>query len=781
MQDDEAVREFLIESNENLAKLDRELVELEQKPGDTNLIASIFRTIHTIKGTSGFFGFSILGSITHIAENILSQVRDKQRELTPEIVSLILETVDAVKAVLTAIESNGAEGQDVYQELRERLTAVHKACGSLASAPAVKASTGSQPINKDSVAPQSPVPSPPTPASHPAPEVSPSTAETLHNEGVHKEKEQEVVASAVRTSTISDSTIRVDVTLLDKLMNLVGELVLARNQILQVSASQDSAFTTTSQRLNLITTELQESVMKTRMQPIGVVWDKLPRVVRDLAASCGKKIQIEMDGAETELDKTIIEAIKDPLTHIVRNSCDHGIEMPQLRVQKGKSPQGRLALRAFHEGGHVIIEIADDGAGIDAEKIKAKALSKGLIRAEQLTHLSEREGLNLIFLPALSTAETVTSISGRGVGMDVVKTNVEKIGGSVDLSSTLGEGTTIRIKIPLTLAIIPGLVVTLRAPDGDSAAEERFVIPQASLLELIRLEGEQARSQIENVHGTPVYRRRGKLLPLVYLNRVLQVVEEIQHADIVNIVVLQAENHQFGLVVDGISDTQEIVVKPLGKQLKGLNCYAGASIMGDGRIALILDVLGLAQRAGVINEIRDRSMAEQSEESKKSTTEKKTFLVFAGPSDCRMAVPLDRVARLEELPVSQVEQAGTQWVAQYRGEILPLVDLGLAVEEKRERMRVRDVFSEASNSTRLQVVVCNQDGHRVGLMVERIVDIVEDAAELKYPASRPGILYSAVINGQVTELIDIPSILQSTGVSFMQQPQGEMNLAKAAN
>ena len=534
MQDDEAVREFLIESNENLAKLDRELVELEQNPGDTNLIASIFRTIHTIKGTSGFFGFSILGSITHIAESILSQVRDKQRELTPEIVSLILETVDAVKAVLTAIESNGSEGQDVYQELRERLTAVHKACGSLASAAAASASPVSQPAKKEAsvTASQPSVPTPPTLPTPPLQaESSPPVNETLHNETAHKDKEQEAVSSAVRTSTIGDSTIRVDVTLLDKLMNLVGELVLARNQILQVSASQDSAFTTTSQRLNLITTELQESVMKTRMQPIGVVWDKLPRVVRDLAASCGKKIQIEMDGAETELDKTIIEAIKDPLTHIVRNSCDHGIEMPQLRVQKGKSPQGRLALRAFHEGGHVIIEIADDGAGIDVEKIKAKALSKGLIRAEQLTHLSEREGLNLIFLPALSTAETVTSISGRGVGMDVVKTNVEKIGGSVDLSSTVGEGTTIRIKIPLTLAIIPGLVVTLRAPDGDSSAEERFVIPQASLLELIRLEGEQARSQVENVHGTPVYRRRGNLLPLVYLNRVLQVVNENQQAE----------------------------------------------------------------------------------------------------------------------------------------------------------------------------------------------------------------------------------------------------------
>ncbi|MGB9488930.1 MAG: chemotaxis protein CheW, partial [Terriglobales bacterium] len=734
MQDDEAVREFLIESNENLAKLDRELVELEQQPGDEKLIASIFRTIHTIKGTSGFFGFSILGSITHIAENILSQVRDKQRELTPEIVSLILETVDAVKAVLTAIESNGAEGQDVYQELRERLTAVHKACGSLASAAAASASPASQPVNpvsKDAAAlSQATVSSQPVPANRPPAEVSSAASETTtNNEIAHKE--QEPAASASRTSALSDSTIRVDVTLLDKLMNLVGELVLARNQILQVVASQDSALTTTSQRLNLITTELQESVMKTRMQPIGVVWDKLPRVVRDLASSCGKKIQIEMDGAETELDKTIIEAIKDPLTHIVRNSCDHGIEMPDVRAQRGKNPQGRLSLRAFHEGGHVIIEISDDGAGIDAEKIKAKALSKGLIRAEQLAHLSEREVMNLVFLPALSTAETVTSISGRGVGMDVVKTNVEKIGGSVDLSSAVGEGTTIRIKIPLTLAIIPGLVVTLRAAQADgAAAKERFVIPQGSLLELIRLEGEAARRQIENIHGTPVYRRRGKLLPLVYLNRVLQVTEQGEQADVVNIVVLQAENHQFGLVVDGISDTQEIVVKPLGQQLKGLNCYAGASIMGDGRIALILDVLGLAQRAGVINEIRDRSMAEQTEELKKTTTDKKTFLVFAGPSEARMAVPLDRVARLEELPVSQIEQAGTQWVAQYRGEILPLIDLELAVEEKRERRRAREVFSE--DSARLQVVVCNQDGHRVGLMVERIVDIVEDAAELKY-------------------------------------------------
>ncbi len=545
MEDQDIIREFLIESNENLARLDQEMVELEQRPKDPALLAGIFRTIHTIKGTCGLLGFATLEGITHLAEDILTQLRDGQRELTPELVTVILEAVDATKKVLLAIEKTGSEGPDTHGALRERLETARKRPG----APGATA---------------------PVPAAPDAPQEAPTP--DAEDPGARK------------AASVADSTIRVDVGLLDKLMNLVGELVLTRNQILQFNAQQeDTTLNVTSQRLNLITTELQEGVMKTRMQPIGVVWNKLPRLVRDLAANLGKQIHLEMDGADTELDRTIIEAIKDPLTHIVRNCCDHGIEPSEVRVAKGKPAQGKVMLRAFHEGGQVNIEISDDGGGIDLGKVKEKAIRQGLLRPEQAERASDREILNLVFLPGMSTAERITSVSGRGVGMDVVKSNIEKIGGTVDLVSRAGLGTTLKVKIPLTLAIIPGLIVTTSerrsAPRRRRAIGERFVIPQVSLLELIRLEGETGKSQIERIHGTPVYRRRGQLLPIVYLSEVLGMGEPLE-SGVVNIVVLQAEDRQFGLVVDGISDTQEIVVKPLGKQFKGLDCYAGATIMG---------------------------------------------------------------------------------------------------------------------------------------------------------------------------------------------------------
>ena len=372
-----------------------------------------------------------------------------------------------------------------------------------------------------------------------------------------------------------------------------------------------------------------------------------------------------MDGAETELDRTIIEAIKDPLVHLVRNSCDHGIEPPEVRSRAGKPPQGRLTLRAYHEGGQVNIEIGDDGAGIDVARVKQKAIDSGLIRPEQAERLSDREALGLIFQAGLSTAETVTSVSGRGVGMDVVKSHIEKIGGVVDVFSRPGEGTTVKIKIPLTLAIIPGLVIT--------SGGERFVIPQVSLLELIRLEGDSPEKHIEYVHGTPVYRRRGSLLPIAYLNQVLGL-KSVGAAEAVSIVVLQAEDRQFGLVVDGINDTQEIVVKPLGKQFKGLTVYAGATIMGDGRVALILDVLGIGQRSGVLAESREQARA-AGEQKTQSGLEQQRLLLFRAGSFERLAVPLSLVARLEEFPQSAIEHAGGGQVVQYRNRILPLVSL----------------------------------------------------------------------------------------------------------
>ncbi|MGA7905968.1 MAG: chemotaxis protein CheW, partial [Candidatus Sulfotelmatobacter sp.] len=571
-------------------------------------------------------------------------------------------------------------------------------------------------------------------------------------------------------------TVRIGISLLDKLMNLVGELVLARNQLLQfANGVQDAGLSVISQRMNLIATELQEQVMKTRMQPIGNIWNKFPRTVRDLAQGCGKDVHLEMEGQDTELDRTIVEAIKDPLTHLVRNSVDHGIEVPDNRAKAGKPRSGLLKLRAFHEGGQVNIEIIDDGAGLNLERIRKKAIERGLITPEQAAHLAERDAFNLIFLPGFSTAEKVTNVSGRGVGMDVVKTNVEKIGGMVDITSRVGHGTTVRVKIPLTLAIIPALVVTCRG--------ERFAIPQVGLTELVRLEADEVAKGIEMVHGVPVHRLRGRLLPLVYLSRELQLLEEggkpANQDEAVNIVVLQANDRQFGLVVDEINDTEEIVVKPLRKQLKALKTFAGSTIMGDGKVALILDVMGLAQRASVVTQLQEHAIGEKSAASRELAAEKRRYLLFAGPGGSRMAMALDTLARLEELPASNVEKAGTQWVAQYRGQILPLINLEFALEERR-RSRQNAKLLANDSAAPLQVLVCDHEGHTVGLVVEQILDIVENTAEVKYAASRPGVLYSTVIDERVTELIDVPTVLRAAGFGSSQTAPNA-KAAEAAN
>jgi two-component system chemotaxis sensor kinase CheA len=736
--DNDIVSDFLAESYENLDRLDRDLVSLEKDPGNRESLAGVFRTIHTIKGTCGFLGFGKLEKVAHSGENLLSLLRDGRLSLTPEITTVLLGMVDAIRQILAEIKAAGQEGEADYSDLLEQLTRLQSPRGKSDSHGAAKS-----------------VVSPPAKAKEPAPASAEAAAPPPKSE-----------APAAAGGAAASETIRVGVNLLDNLMTLVGELVLARNQLLQYSnVAANTNLQTISQRMNLIATELQGEVMKTRMQPIGNIWNQFPRTVRDVALGCGKEVAIEMEGKETELDKTIIEAIKDPLTHLVRNAVDHGIELPEVRVKAGKGRAGRLLLRAFHEGGQVNIEIRDDGAGLNRDRIRQKAVERGVVTPEQSARLTEREIYNLIMLPGFSTAEKVTNVSGRGVGMDVVKTNVEKIGGTVDVQSAAGQGTTVRVKIPLTLAIIPALVVT--------CAGDRYAIPQVSLLGLVRLEAEQARTKIELVHGAPVYRLRERLLPLAYLRHELDLrpkegKEKEDAPAAINIVVLQADGRPFGLVVDEINDTEEIVVKPLSKQLKGVKTFAGASIMGDGRVALILDVMGVAQRANVVGEGRDHAAGAGAAEMTAHVNEKSSFLLFNGPDEAHMAVPLDTLARLEEFPASQVERSGTRWVAQYRGQILPLVNLAFALEERRSRRRHKSFFAEGAENVRLQVLVCNYKEQRVGVVVERIVDIVDDAAEVRYPPSRAGVLYSAVVQGQVTELIDIPAVLESSGIETLQ-------------
>lgn len=732
------VNEFLVESYENLDQIDRDLVDLEQNPQDKELLSSIFRIIHTIKGTCGFLGFSKLESLTHVGENLLSKLREGELTLNPVIASALLKMVDAVRQILGSIESDKNQGNVDYGSLIEVLSKLTKG-EAVDEVPDASPASEENPSEKVEAKAETSV--------VPVAENSAASAESVEPSAEKKpERRQES-----RGAGVSESSIRVDVGLLDKLMNLVGELVLARNQIMQHSSKnddKDSAFAASSQHLNLITTELQEGVMKTRMQPIGNVWSKFPRVVRDLAVACNKKVRIDMEGKETELDKTIIEAIKDPLTHIIRNSVDHGIESPEDRIAKGKDEEGSLLLRTFHEGGQVIIEIVDDGGGIDPERVKKKAIEKHVITSDQASRMGERELINLIFAPGFSTAAAITNVSGRGVGMDVVKTNIEKIGGSVDIHSKFGEGTTLKVKIPLTLAIIPALVVT--------CGGERYAIPQVNLLELVRLD-QQANRDVEMIHGTPVYRLRGNLLPLVNLNEELGFKQGNDNLDDAKIiVVLQVNDRHFGLVVEGIADTEEIVVKPLSKQLKGTNAFAGATIMGDGRVALILDVLGLAQSSRVLSEVAERALSEKTTVEAKKSASTQNLLVFAVGQKGRMAIILDMVGRLEEFKTSEVEKSGSLDVVQYRGEIMPLIYLSQVFSA--------DTYGEEKEI--MQSVVYSENGRSVGLVVDQIIDIVEEEVSIQKGSDRPGVLGTAVIKQRVTDLVDVRDVIQSTIMGY---------------
>ncbi len=800
--DDELIREFLLESWEGLNQLDRDFVELERNPADRDRLGAIFRCIHTIKGTAGFLALRRLESVAHAGESLLSRLRNGDFLLDQEMTSALLAMVDAIRSMLERLESSGGEGDETYELLVTTLaaltagqrpapaaTATPTAAPQIAAAstptpppvdtpatveappespPTPVAATAApepievqpdeptadaprpspEPVATPQPAAATPTPTPEAPAMSTAPAPQPELAPSRKGDAPEPPTSK-APAPAGAGGSVSDTAIRVDVGLLDRVMNLVGELVLARNQILQYGATfKDAGFANASQRLNLLTTELQEGVMKTRMQPIGNVWNKFPRVVRDLAHACSKKVELSLDGTETELDRTIIEAIKDPLTHAVRNAVDHGIERPEVRAAAGKPEAGRLILRAFHEGGQVNIEISDDGGGIDATKVRNRAVERGLISADRASRMSDREATHLIFAPGFSTAEKVTNVSGRGVGMDVVKTNIEKIGGTVDIHTQLGHGTTLKIKIPLTLAIIPALIVT--------SAGNRFAIPQVSLLELVRLDGEVAQRSLETLQGSTVYRLRGNLLPLVFLDRALELRATSGNADTVNIVVLQADDRQFGLVVDGINDTEEIVVKPLGKELKGISAFAGATIMGDGRVALILDVLGIAQRANVVSAGRERSMVEKASASQNRTEDREALLLFRLGPDGRMGLPLSMVARLEEIPREAVEFAAGREVVQYRGAILPLLDV----------RRALSVASTASHDAPLQVIVYSEHGRSFGFVVDQILDTVEESLSIKQRSNREGVLFSAVVGGKVTDILDVHGVIRRIDPSF---------------
>jgi two-component system, chemotaxis family, sensor kinase CheA len=755
--------------------------------------------------------------VAHAGESLLSKLRDGALSLNAEITTGLLAMVDAVRRMLSEIQATEGDGENDYAELQERLKSLQAArsdasAGALTETPAPQESSPCTVPLSSSLrilevaaapveSPECPPAAPPESAPVDTTSVTKSTAsqylpsaskiggllvsrncieakdlaialqeqehgdhrrlgEILVGLGLCRQEDvnaaQQILEARGRDSGVE--TVRVGVDLLDTLMNLVGELVLARNQLLQVSnAGEDAAVQSVSQRMNLIVTEVQEQVMKTRMQPIGNVWNKFPRTVRDLAVNCGKEVHLVMEGQDTELDRTIIEAIKDPLTHLVRNAIDHGIEMPEVRRQAGKDAAGQLRLRAFQEGGKVNIEISDDGAGLKVERLRKKALERGLITAQQAKQMTEREIFNLIFLPGFSTADKVTNVSGRGVGMDVVKTNVEKISGAIDLKSAVGKGTTVRVKIPLTLAIVPALLVSCRG--------ERFAIPQVSVLELVGLEGDEAGHGVELVHGAPVYRLRGNLLPLIYLDRELQLgpppVANSRSA--ITIVVLQADSRQFGLVVDDIADTEEIVVKPLCEQLKGISAYSGATIMGDGRVALILDVLGLAQRARVVSVAREAARKNRQSETQSVQHNRQTLLIAKNGSDGQVAIPLSMVARLEGFAATLVKVVGNREVMEYRGQIIPMVRLSQILPSG------GDAPDQKAPDSSIEVVIYSEHGRTVGVIVDCIVDIVEEDRAIDSLAARPGVVGSFAAQECITELLDLPAVVRAAVPGSMER------------
>ncbi len=789
---DEIVQEFLVESQENLDQLDRDLVALEREPGSRELLSSVFRTIHTIKGTSGFLAFGKLEAVTHVGENLLSRLRDGVQEMTPETTTVLLGMVDAVRVLLGQIEATGAEGELDVAAVVETVTAcaegrlaptatsepvvevgmavveapvaepvpAPKAQDAPAAAPPVKKPRAPRRSTKPAAKPAATVVEAALPVEAPAPVAAPAVPAPAAAVSVavavavaEPVAEEESVSPGRRS--VSDTSIRVDVVLLDTLMRLVGELVLTRNQLVRVAGEQrEVPLLRAAQRLNLITSELQEGVMKTRMQPIEHIWNKLPRVVRDLSLTCGKKVRLEMEGQDTELDRTLLEAVKDPLTHLVRNAVDHGVETPTDRADVGKPEEGVLLLRAFHEGGHVVVEVTDDGAGVDTVAVADKAFRQGLITGEQAAKMTDHDLLLLLFKPGFSTAAAVTNVSGRGVGMDVVKTNIERIGGTVDVESELGRGTTWRLTIPLTLAIIQALTL--------ECGGERYAIPQLSVHELVCLDGQAGRS-IEYVSDAPVYRLRGKLLPLVRLSDTLGLPpSEPTEGGEIYIAVLQAEGRKFGLVVDRVLNTEEIVVKPLSGRLKGVGVYAGATILGDGRVALILDVQALARRSHLAAEAVERAELALgvTDQAAHRTGER---LLVAGVGERRVAIPLDMVTRLEEFAAESIERVGSREVVQYRGSILPVLRLATLLGS----------YSTEDRPT-VQVVVYSERGRSVALAVDAILDIVEGEVDVRSDIEESGLTGSAVIQSRVTELLDVRGAILAADPRFYDITEAEL-------
>ena len=748
MNDDDILVEFIIEAREILDQLDLDFVQLEITPDDKKLVGNIFRAMHTLKGSSGFFAFKRLEKVSHAGESLLGKIRDGQLTLDTQKTTILLSALDCLRSIIEGIESSQTEPSGNDAALVEQLLAL--AAGK----------------NVEIIAPQTAAPSPAAstlPVSTPAPEVQglsvassiPPAAETIPPSSqitqVDTGESTEEVwapdpADPVKNQEVA-APVKVNLELLDRLMNLVSEMVLARNRLLPFTNQfVDHDFSSAVRVIDLLTLELQERMMKTRMQPISQVWTKFPRLIRDVSNDCAKKVTLIQEGAETELDRTLLDAIRDPLVHIIRNSIDHGIEIPSERLNRGKPEMGKVLLRASHENGMVVIEIADDGAGVNYDLVRQKAIEKNLVAPQQAMDLSDLQLLEFIFLPGFSTKSQVTNLSGRGVGMDVVKTNISNIGGSIDIDSKRGVGTTIRLKIPLTLAIMPALFIR--------CGSEPYAIPQSSVLEMVRLDLGADSTGLEDFYGTPVFRLRNQLVPLLFLNHQLDVNQEMPTSDaILNIAILQSSGVRFGLVVDEVLNMQEVVVKPLGPLLKDVKDFAGATILGNGRVALILDVDGIAIQSGMVAKIQSRPMNATSTEEK-SYEEDVAMLSFELEGQSRLALYLENVERLEMISPKQVQRNGNRDVIQYGNDIMHLLYLNQYIEGAEGRK------SPKNEDDVIPVIVHYTNGIPVGLVVSQVHDIIHVSKNL-HEANPPqkGLLGCVSLNDQVINVVDLQEIL----------------------
>lgn len=702
---DELTKEFIAESQEGLDRMEICLTELEKRPDDGELMSEIFRAVHNIKGTTGFLGFSRLEALAHTGESLLGTLRDGKITVTSEVITGLLSLMDGLRRILRLIEATGTEG----------LRSTDDDCELIALLAKLKAGSGKLGVDRQS---------------------------TFKDRDAGR---TDLLLTPAAAWSTQDKTLRIDVEVLNQMMNLVGELVLTRNQILQSSPGAEN-FPELARALNNVTTALRESVMQARMQPVGHLFGKFPRMVRDLGRTCGRQVRIEFEGQETGLDKSLLEAIRDPLTHAVRNSVGHGIEPAEERVKAGKPAEGVVRMRAFQQSGSVVIEVIDDGGGIPAAEILKKAVERGLVTAEKAAAMTEREALQLIFVAGFSTAKELTHISGRGVGMDVVRANVEQVGGSVEVESRVGSGTTVRLRVPLTLAIVSALVVR--------SGGQSFALPQNSLVELVYVARRDAAAAVERIGTTELYRLREGLLPLVWLDRLL----ELQQSGSAEsrgfyIAVLEAEGLRFGLVVDDLKAPEEIVVKSLSAVLREIGVFSGATMLGNGMLAMILDVAAIGVRAGVrpaaeaANESGGDAEMTRSEGARvdKGRTELESSMVIYESwkgelgqrgNPARMALPLSAVERIERVPIGEIEYAGGRAMLQYDGELLPLEDEDEVLSELRADGthvgQVRDGTGAGEEAAHVSggmatVLICLRPGargaRRVGIVVRRVLDV----------------------------------------------------------